>query len=54
MKSFSAAIGSFLAVTVLTIPALAQQPKFYNTVKQKLLEGKQVFSFTQSKFDIAA
>ena len=54
MKSFSAAIGSFLAVTVLTIPALAQQPKFYNTVKQKLLEGKQVFSYTQTKFDIAA
>jgi 2-keto-3-deoxy-L-rhamnonate aldolase RhmA len=25
----------------------------YNTVKQKLLEGKQVFSYTQSKFDIA-
>jgi 4-hydroxy-2-oxoheptanedioate aldolase len=27
-------------------------PKLYNTAKQKLLEGKQVFSFTQSKFDI--
>ena len=54
MKSFSVAIGSFLAVTVLTIPALAQQPKFYNTVKQKLLDGKQVFSYTQTKFDIAA
>ncbi len=53
MKSFSAAIGSFVAVTVLTVPALAQQPKFYNTVKQKLLEGKQVFSYTQTKFDIA-
>ena len=26
--------------------------KLYNTAKQKLLEGKQVFSFTQSKFDI--
>jgi len=54
MKSFSTAICSFLAITVLTIPALAQQPKFYNTVKQKLLEGKQVFSYTQTKFDIAA
>jgi 4-hydroxy-2-oxoheptanedioate aldolase len=32
----------------------ATQPKLYNTAKQKLLEGKQVFSFTQSKFDIAA
>src|SRR5450756_1300523 len=26
--------------------------KLYNTAKQKLLEGKQVFSFTQSKMDI--
>jgi hypothetical protein len=25
----------------------------YNTAKQKLIEGKQVFSFTQSKFDPA-
>jgi 4-hydroxy-2-oxoheptanedioate aldolase len=31
----------------------AAQPKLYNTVKQKLLEGKQVFSFTQGKMDIA-
>jgi len=28
------------------------KPKLYNTAKQKLLEGKQVFSFTQSRFDI--
>ncbi|HUB31803.1 MAG TPA: aldolase/citrate lyase family protein [Bryobacteraceae bacterium] len=28
------------------------QRALYNTTKQKLLEGKQVFSFTQSKFDI--
>jgi len=38
--------------------ALAQQgatkAPLYNTAKQKLLEGKQVFSYTQSKFDIAA
>jgi 2-keto-3-deoxy-L-rhamnonate aldolase RhmA len=34
--------------------AAGQQPKLYNTAKQKLLEGKQVFSFTQSKFDVAA
>src|SRR5690242_10918992 len=37
--------------------ALAQQnatkPPLYNTAKQKLLDGKQVFSYTQSKFDIA-
>ena len=26
--------------------------KLYNTAKQKLLDGKQVFSFTQSKIDI--
>jgi 4-hydroxy-2-oxoheptanedioate aldolase len=35
------------------LPAAAQQPKLYNTVIQKLREGKQVFSFTQSKFDVA-
>jgi 2-keto-3-deoxy-L-rhamnonate aldolase RhmA len=29
------------------------KPKLYNTAKQKLLEGKQVFSYTQSKFDVA-
>ena len=33
---------------------MGQQPKLYNTAKQKLLEGKQVFSFTQSKADPAA
>jgi 2-keto-3-deoxy-L-rhamnonate aldolase RhmA len=31
----------------------AGKAKFYNTAKQKLLDGKQVFSFTQSKFDPA-
>jgi 2-keto-3-deoxy-L-rhamnonate aldolase RhmA len=30
------------------------KPKLYNTAKQKLLEGKQVFSFTQVKPDPAA
>jgi len=30
----------------------AMQAKLYNTAKQKLLEGKQIFSFTQSTFDI--
>src|ERR1022692_1486883 len=54
-------ISSLLAVAVLGVPAAAQQPgqgqaaekpKLYNTVKQKLLEGKQVFSFTQTKMDI--
>jgi len=31
----------------------AVKPKLYNTAKQKLLEGKQVFSFTQTRFDVA-
>jgi len=34
-------------------PPLPKQAKLYNTAKQKLLEGKQVFSFTQSKADPA-
>ena len=51
-----------LALAVAGLPAVAQpqnngqaagaKPPLYNTVKQKLMEGKQVFSFTQSKFDI--
>ena len=50
------AVCSFGALALLCAVAPAQQPakpKLYNTAKQKLLEGKQVFSFTQSKFDIA-
>jgi 2-keto-3-deoxy-L-rhamnonate aldolase RhmA len=41
---------------MLTAAALFGQTKapLYNTTRQKLLDGKQVFSFTQSKFDIAA
>jgi len=49
-----------LAAVLLALPVVAQppsqppaKPKLYNTAKQKLLEGKQVFSFTQSRFDIA-
>jgi 4-hydroxy-2-oxoheptanedioate aldolase len=51
-----------LGLTLAAILAVAQQPgrgqsgakpKLYNTAKQKLLDGKQIFSFTQSKFDIA-
>ncbi|MGA3238966.1 MAG: aldolase/citrate lyase family protein [Bryobacteraceae bacterium] len=57
-KTIAVVVGFSLAATW----AIAQQgqnqdsakPKLYNTVKQKLLEGKQVFSYTQSKFDIAA
>lgn len=50
---------AFLATAIgaaLAQPRAAGQaapPKLYNTVKQKLLDGKQVFSYTQSKFDIA-
>jgi 2-keto-3-deoxy-L-rhamnonate aldolase RhmA len=57
MRSSVIASSSILAVALLGTSAFAQQtaakPKLYNTAKQKLLEGKQVFSFTQSKFDIA-
>lgn len=35
-------------------PPIANPSKLYNTVKQKLLEGKQVFSFTQSAVDPVA
>ena len=46
------------ALALLSLPAPAQnqstapKPKLYNTAKQKLLDGKQVFSFTQSRMDI--
>ena len=53
-------IASLFALALSAIPASAQtsgqpaaKPKLYNTAKQKLLDGKQVFSFTQSNFDIA-
>jgi 2-keto-3-deoxy-L-rhamnonate aldolase RhmA len=51
------AAGSILAAGAFSILSHAQQPgtakpPLYNTTKQKLLEGKQVFSFTQMKFDI--
>jgi 2-keto-3-deoxy-L-rhamnonate aldolase RhmA len=53
---FSSTFRLVLSAALLSIPALAQSaanPPLYNTVKKKLLEGKQVFSYTQSKFDIA-
>jgi len=61
MKSTATALCGFLAAALLCIPAPAQPAApsggaarpLYNTVKQKLLEGKQVFSYTQSRFDIA-
>lgn len=51
-----------LAVTLLSVLAAAPQrgqgqgaskPRLYNTAKQKLLEGRQIFSFTQSKMDVS-
>jgi 2-keto-3-deoxy-L-rhamnonate aldolase RhmA len=56
MHRLVVSICSLLAMTAAAIPAAAQaqaKPKLYNTAKQKLLDGKQVFSFTQSTFDIA-
>ena len=47
---FSSTFSLVLSASLLGIPALAQpaaNPPLYNTAKQKLLEGKQVFSFTQ-------
>jgi len=41
------------AVAQPQIVSQANKPPLYNTAKQKLLEGKQVFSYTQSKFDVA-
>jgi 4-hydroxy-2-oxoheptanedioate aldolase len=44
-----------LAMALAALTAAAQTPKptpIYNTVITKLREGKQVFSWTQSKFDI--
>ena len=46
MKLFPLFFGICVAVT-----AEDANPKLYNTTKQKLLEGKQVFSFTQVKPD---
>src|SRR5580658_5457236 len=63
MKTWSATqilVCSFLALATPGLPLAAQNQNpgatkapLYNTVKQKLLDGKQVFSFTQSKMDIA-
>ena len=49
-------LGSLLALSLMSIPLAAQEAKkpatLKNTVKQKLKEGKQVFSHTISSFDI--
>ena len=52
MKRTSIVIGLAVGILLTVFPVAGQQPKLYNTAKQKLLEGKQVFSFTQSTFDI--
>lgn len=52
-------ICSFLAALLLGVPAAAQwgsmvprpQGKLYNSAKQKLLDGKQIFSYTISHLD---
>jgi 2-keto-3-deoxy-L-rhamnonate aldolase RhmA len=44
-------IGSLCSAQTIPVPI---KGKLYNTAKQKLLDGKQVFSFTQSKADPAA
>jgi 4-hydroxy-2-oxoheptanedioate aldolase len=53
-----AAMGTILclvsAQAQTTAPPITKPLHLYNTAKQKLLEGKQVFSFTQSKMDPAA
>ena len=54
MMRISSSLSLIVSVAMAGIPALAQpKPALYNTAKQKLLDGKQVFSFTQSKFDVA-
>ncbi len=59
MKLPSLSAFPVLAIVLCGATAHAQQeaqaakPKLYNTAKQKLLDGKQVFSFTQSRMDIA-
>jgi 2-keto-3-deoxy-L-rhamnonate aldolase RhmA len=51
---FTAALFAALAVAQLRGQNQGSaKPKLYNTAKQKLLDGKQVFSFTQSRFDVA-
>ena len=52
-----AAMGTMLCLFAASAAQAQQQPAakpaLYNTAKQKLLDGKQIFSFTQSKMDPA-
>ena len=58
MKTQKVAGFLFLAAMLVSAaPAMAQEgapAKLYNTAKQKLLDGKQIFSVTISKPDVAA
>jgi 2-keto-3-deoxy-L-rhamnonate aldolase RhmA len=45
-------LGWMGAISKSQAQSQAAKPKLYNTAKQKLLDGKQVFSFTQSRLDI--
>ncbi len=53
-----AAVGTMLclvsAQAQTAAPPITKPLHLYNTAKQKLLEGKQIFSFSQSKMDPAA
>jgi 4-hydroxy-2-oxoheptanedioate aldolase len=60
--SMRLSLGRAILILGIALPCFAQdsgqgaaaaKPKLYNTAKQKLLEGKQVFSFTQSTMDVA-
>jgi hypothetical protein len=60
MKHSFTAILSAALLPGISLVAFAQKPgtdkpnsPLYNTARQKLLDGKQVFSFTQSKADPA-
>ncbi|MES1262147.1 MAG: aldolase/citrate lyase family protein [Acidobacteriota bacterium] len=59
MRPLTLTVGSIFTAALVCGLAVAQsqtatKPKLYNTTKQKLLDGRQVFSFTQSKADPAA
>src|SRR6266853_3973502 len=57
MKFSATAICSFLVIVATAQEpgqsSSAAKPVLYNTAKKKLFEGKQVFSFTQSRLDVA-
>jgi len=56
MRSLATVLVAIPAAALLCLPMPAQQAaktSLYNTTKLKLLAGKQVFSYTQTKFDIA-